>query len=172
MKLVFTKLETTASEIKVSFDGVNYKPYNVADIKSTGNIPFTEADCPDLTKIKVQGKLVSIGSVEVCVKPDSDDNFIEKEYICGEFYDGGCGYGYRITSLPESLRNKDPYLLYNFCLLTGENLGVLCEYDGLSKPYGYSWEGISKPTGRLYLKESRYSSGGEYFVVPTQYYLK
>lgn len=171
MKLVFTKLETTASEIKVSFDGVNYKPYNVADIKSTGNIPFTEADCPDLTKIKVQGKLVSIGSVEVCVKPDSDDNFIEKEYFCGELYDGGGGYGYRITSWPESLRYKDPSLLYNFCLLNGESLGELCEYDGYSNSYGPSW-GPSKPTGRLYLKESSYGSTSEYYVVPTQYYLK
>ena len=168
MKLVFTKLETTASEIKVSFDGVNYKPYNVADIKSTGYIPFTEAVCPDLTKVKVQGKLVSIDSVEVCVKPDSDDNFIEKEYFCGEFYDGGCGYGYRIASWPESLRNEGQSLLYNFCLLNGKSLGELCEYDG----HFNAWEGTSKPTGRLYLKVPNSGSGSEYYVVPTQYYLK
>ena len=48
MKLVFTKLETPATEIKVAFDDVNYKSYNV-----------------DLTKIKIQGKLSTLGSVEV-----------------------------------------------------------------------------------------------------------
>ena len=65
MKLVFTKLETPATEIKVAFDGVNYKSYNVDEIKSTGYIPFTEADCPDLTKVKIQGKFSTLGSVEV-----------------------------------------------------------------------------------------------------------
>ena len=171
MKLVFTKLETTESEIKVSFDGVNYKPYNVADIKSTGYLSFTEEECPDLTKIKVRGKLVSIGSIEVCVKPDSDDNFIEKEYFCGELYDGGCGYGYRITSWPESLKDKDQGLLYNFCLLNAASLGNLCEYDGHFNSYDDSW-GRTKPTGRLYLKVPNSGSGIEYYLVPTQYYLK
>ncbi len=33
MKLVFTKLETSAKEIKVTFDGVTYKSYNVEELK-------------------------------------------------------------------------------------------------------------------------------------------
>ena len=65
MKLVFTKLETPATEIKVAFDGVNYKSYNVDEIKSTGYISFTEKECPDLTKVKIQGKFSTLGSVEV-----------------------------------------------------------------------------------------------------------
>lgn len=65
MKLVFTKLETPATEIKVAFDGVNYKSYNVDEIKSTGYIQFTEKECPDLTKVKIQGKFSTLGSVEV-----------------------------------------------------------------------------------------------------------
>ena len=54
MKLVFTKLETPATEIKVAFDDVNYKSYNVDEIKTNGFISFTEEECPDLTKVKIQ----------------------------------------------------------------------------------------------------------------------
>jgi hypothetical protein len=64
MKLVFTKLETDANEIKVTFNGSIWRPYNVADIKKTGYIEFTEEDCPDLTKIRVMGKFASFNSVE------------------------------------------------------------------------------------------------------------
>ena len=65
MKLVFTKLETPATEIKVAFDDVNYKSYNVDEIKTNGFISFTEEECPDLTKVKIQGKFSTLGSVEV-----------------------------------------------------------------------------------------------------------
>jgi len=64
MKLVFTKLETDANEIGVTFNGTTWRPYNVADIKRTGYIEFTEEDCPDLTKIRVKGKFASFNSVE------------------------------------------------------------------------------------------------------------
>lgn len=64
MKLVFTKLETDANEIKVTFDGSTWRPYSVADIKRTGYIEFSEEDCPDLTKIKIKGKFARFNSVE------------------------------------------------------------------------------------------------------------
>lgn len=65
MKLVFTKLETDATEIKVTFDGVNYKSYNVDKLRDIGYIQFTEKDCPDLTKVKIQGKFSTFNSIEV-----------------------------------------------------------------------------------------------------------
>lgn len=65
MRLVFKKLRTPASTIKVSFDGETYITYDVATIKSQGYIEFSESDCPDLTKIKIQGQFATLDSVEV-----------------------------------------------------------------------------------------------------------
>ena len=65
MRLVFKKLRTPASTIKVSFDGETYRTYDVNTIKNQGYIEFTEQDCPDLTKLKIQGQFSTIDSVEV-----------------------------------------------------------------------------------------------------------
>ena len=82
MKLVFTKLETPATEIKAAFDDVNYKSYNVDEIKTNGFISFTEEECPDLSKVKIQGKFSTLGSVEV------------KKAVALERGKGGAGISY------------------------------------------------------------------------------
>ena len=65
MRLVFKKLRTPASTIKVSFNGETYRTYDVNTIKNQGYIEFTEQDCPDLTKLKIQGQFSTIDSIEV-----------------------------------------------------------------------------------------------------------
>ena len=56
MKLIFKTLVTSADTIQVSFDGVIYKFYDVENAKKNG-ILFTSNDCPDLTKININGSL-------------------------------------------------------------------------------------------------------------------
>lgn len=83
MKLLFTKLETPSSEIKVTFDGVNYQTYNVDELKSIGYIEFTEDDCPDLTKIKVQGKFTTLSNLNafINIKNNEANNTLYKWYV-------------------------------------------------------------------------------------------
>lgn len=77
MKIKFTKLITTSSTVKVSFDvdkDDSWRVYNVEDARENG-IPFTDKlseeseslpYCANLTKIGIKGKgLVSIGDIEV-----------------------------------------------------------------------------------------------------------
>lgn len=95
--------------------------------------------------------------------------YIQKEYFCGEVYDGGCGCGYRITSYPKGFSNYS--FLDKLCLEDGTTLGRLCEYDGHFDAF-YDYDA---PTfnGQLYAIVS-YQDGcpGATTTVPTQYFLK
>lgn len=65
MKIIFEKLETTANEISVSFDGGNtYRKYNVAEAKING-ITFNSSDCNDLSKIRIKGKSKLLSDIEI-----------------------------------------------------------------------------------------------------------
>lgn len=173
MKLVFRKLETEATEIQISFDGgITWLKKNVAELKRTMFVEFTEADCPDLTKIKIKGKVKSLGDIEVeknIIIDDNLDNFIKKEYFYGEVYDGESGRGYRLISMPELFKKIDSNWLLSLCLIGGESLGELCFYDGQSRCLP---DDFVKPVGRLYLKQDRYGSNSEYFLIPTQFYIE
>lgn len=108
--------------------------------------------------------------IELTVNSSVDlSEYVEKKYFQGELYDGGCGYGYRITSYPEGFNSDNADILYNLYLEGGMTLGRLCEYDGhFDAFYGYE-----PPTGQLFIK-LEYQDGcpGSYKYVPTRYFLK
>lgn len=111
--------------------------------------------------------------IELTINSSGSDvdlsEYVQKEYFQGELYDGGCGYGYRITSYPEGFNSDNADILYNLYLEGGTTLGRLCEYDGhFDAFYGYE-----PPTGQLFIK-LEYQDGcpGNYKYVPTRYFLK
>lgn len=57
MKLIFKTLVTSADTIQVTSDGVSYKSYDVENAKKKNGILFTSDNCPDLTKISINGSL-------------------------------------------------------------------------------------------------------------------
>ena len=175
MKIKFTKLPTTTGTIKVSLDGgQSFTDYNIADIHESG---ITLGDDQDYEKIQIQApanvlkNLNVVSSVKVDDGSGSSDvdlsDYVKKEYFYGELYDGGCGYGYRITSRPGGFERIDTGWYENLVLSDGRSLGDLCEYDG----EGLQFSG-DKPTGRLYAVVDKYGSKSEYYLLPTQYYLK
>lgn len=174
MKIEFTKLPDTDGTIKVSLDGgQSFTDYNIADIHESG-IPLS--DDQDYEKIQIRGPanllknldIVSGVKVEGGSEVDLSD-YVKKEYFYGEFYDGGCGYGYRITSSPDTFKNKDQDWYQNLLLSDGRSLGDLCSYDGTYNVFYGDVE--NKPTGQLYAIINEDGSKSEYYLLPTQYYL-
>lgn len=174
MNIIFTKLPTTDGIIKISLDGgQSFTDYSIANIPEDG---ISLSDDQDFEKIQIKGpanllkNLDVISSVKIEGGSDVDlSEYVEKKYFQGELYDGGCGYGYRITSWPEGFNSDNADILYNLYLEGGMTLGRLCEYDGhFDAFYGYE-----PPTGQLFIK-LEYQDGcpGSYKYVPTRYFLK
>lgn len=63
-KLVFTKIKTRQPIISVALDGRHFKDYNVATVLESG-ISFTDAECPDTSKIAVRGEFDSMSDIEI-----------------------------------------------------------------------------------------------------------
>lgn len=174
MKIKFTKLPTTDGTIKISLDGgQSFTDYSIANIPEDG---ISLRDDQDFEKIRIKGpanllkNLDIVSGVKVEIDSDVDlSEYIQKEYFCGEVYDGGCGCGYRITSYPKDFSNYS--FLDKLCLEDGTTLGRLCEYDGHFDAF-YDYDA---PTfnGQLYAIVS-YQDGcpGATTTVPTQYFLK
>lgn len=172
MKINFTKLQTATGSIKVSLDGgQSFTEHNLEDLYESG---ISLSDDQDYEKIQIQApanilkNLNVVSSVKVEAEADLSE-YIQKEYFQGEFYDGSCGYGYRLISEPGDV-NSYSSILYDLYLSNGISLGELCEYNGDSMFIPSSEE---LPTGQLYIKWA-YSEGcpGSYTMVPTQFYLK
>jgi hypothetical protein len=173
MNIIFTKLPTTDGIIKISLDGgQSFIDCNIADIPEDG-LPLS--DDQDFEKIRIKGPANLLKNLDIVssvkVEVDSDvvlSEYVEKKYFQGELYDGGCGYGYRITSWPDGISGYSS-MLYDLYLEDGMTLGRLCEYDGhFDAFYGYE-----PPTGQLYAR-IYYTEGcpGSYRYVPTRYFLK
>ena len=76
MKIIFTTLKTVSPTIKVSFNhGQSWNTYNVNDVKENG-ITFTDEDCPDLSKILIQGQVTSINDIHVQKEISIEDTFV------------------------------------------------------------------------------------------------
>lgn len=172
MKINFTKLQTATGSIKVSLDGgQSFTEYNLEDLYESG---ISLSDDQDYEKIQIQAPANVLKNLNVVssVKVEADlSEYIQKEYFQGEFYDGSCGYGYRIASWPYGFNRNNADILYNLYLENGITLGELCEYNGDSMFIPSSEE--EPPTGQLYIKLS-YNDGcpGSYKYVPTLYFLK
>lgn len=115
--------------------------------------------------------------IKLTVNSDVDlSEYVEKKYFQGELYDGGCGYGFRITSMPDGF---DYSCIYSLYLSDGKSLGELCEFDGHGNSYeDYQYDSNgnkimpSNPTGQLYFMFSNYHTcPPTYGCIPTHYFL-